>query len=179
MSPFHGSTLELGGTFEMVQLWVNLPREYKMTPPKYQGIQRKDIPVVEVGEHSTIRIFAGECQGVIGPASTFTVINMYDISGAQPDSLKIDLGEGTNTILLILNGEVVHENQTYPTHSILIFDRSGTELAFTTSENFKGLLLNGDPIDEPIVAHGPFVMNTREEILQAMVDYQNGKMGSL
>ncbi len=177
---FHSTEFsQTGGVFEMVQLWVNLPSEHKMTPPKYQGIQSKDIPVVNVGEHSSLRVFAGECQGVKGPADTFTVINMFDISGTRADTLHLDLAAETNTVLLILNGSITHEGQTYPTHSILIFDRGGTDLTFDTSDGFKGLLLNGEPIDEPIVAHGPFVMNTREEIVQAMVDYQKGLMGSL
>ncbi|MGC6508889.1 MAG: pirin family protein [Myxococcota bacterium] len=177
---FHSAEFsQTGGIFEMVQMWVNLPKIHKMTKPKYQGIQSQDIPIVDVGKHTKLRILAGECQGVKGPASTFTVINMFDILGTHPDTLQIDLMTNTNTILLILNGEVVHQDQEYPTHSILIFDRGGTDLTFDTSENFKGLLLNGEPIDEPIVAHGPFVMNTREEIMQAMVDYQNGKMGRL
>jgi quercetin 2,3-dioxygenase len=168
-----------GGIFEMVQLWVNLPKENKMTSPKYQGISSGDIPQKKLGVNSELRVVAGEFDSVKGPAVTFTKINIYDILSANEDLLSIPLDYGTNTILLILRGEISINDKQYEEHSILIFDQEGEKVEFKTSESFKGLLLNGDPIEEPIIAHGPFVMNTKEEIMEAIQDYQKGKMGYL
>jgi redox-sensitive bicupin YhaK (pirin superfamily) len=168
-----------GGTFEMVQLWVNLPKKDKMTTPKYQGLQNKDIPNIKLSYSSQIRVIAGDYAGTKGPSSTFTPINIYDIKSENAENISIDLKEATNTILLILSGEIEMEGIDYKTKSVVIFEQDGDKIEFKTSSNFKGLLLNGDPIDEPMVAHGPFVMNTREEINEAIKDYQNGKMGTL
>lgn len=177
---FHSTDFsKRGGVFEMVQLWVNLPKKDKMTKPKYQGIKSESIPVCKIGEHSHCRVFAGEFEGKKGPASTFTKINMYDIYGEKSDHLHINIPKNTNTILLVLKGKITHQSKEYDEQNILIFDRQGDELEFKTSNNFKALLLNGEPINEPIFAHGPFVMNTREEIIQAIDDFQKGKMGRL
>tara|TARA_B100000925_G_scaffold291071_1_gene277928 strand:+ start:11197 stop:12117 length:921 start_codon:yes stop_codon:yes gene_type:complete len=177
---FHSTDFsKRGGVFEMVQLWVNLPKKDKMTKPRYQGIKSENIPVCKIGEHSHCRVFAGGFEGKKGPASTFTKINMYDIYGDKSDQLHINLSKNTNTILLVLKGKITHQSKEYDEQNILIFDRKGEALELKTSENFKALLLNGEPIDEPVFAHGPFVMNTREEIIQAIDDFQKGKMGRL
>lgn len=177
---FHSSNFsKSGGIFEMVQLWVNLPQKDKMTMPKYQGIKNESIPVVDVNDTVKIRIIAGELDGTKGPASTFTPINIYDVNSTKEQTLSLNLKSGSNTILLILRGEVDVDSIKYSERSVLIFDQGGEKLDFKTSSNFKGLILNGKPIDEPMVAHGPFVMNTRAEISQAIKDYQNGKMGKL
>ena len=177
---FHSKEFsKTGGVFEMVQLWVNLPKKDKMTKPKYQGIKNETIPRVKINEGSEIRVIAGEFKGTKGPSSTFTPINIFDISSSKKEDFSLALKENTNTVLLILRGELVLEGKEYKDQSVLIFEREGENLNFTTSTNFKALLLNGDPIDEPIVAHGPFVMNTKQEIIEAINDYQNGKMGNL
>ncbi|MDA8793134.1 pirin family protein [Bacteriovoracaceae bacterium] len=168
-----------GGIFEMVQLWVNLPAKDKMSDPKYQEIQNKDIPNVELSDKSNMRIIAGEYVSTKGPSSTFTPINIFDISSSSADNLSLNLEEGTNTILLILKGEIKIDNNEFKEQSVIIYEQDGEKINFTTSSDFKALLLNGEPINEPIVAHGPFVMNTKEEINQAIIDYQNGKMGTL
>lgn len=168
-----------GGIFEMVQLWVNLPKKDKMTASKYQGIENKNIPKAKLGENSELRVIAGEFSGIKGPASTFTKINMYDISSKNKDHLSLSLEEGTNTIILVMRGELKLEDKTYNEKNILIFEQAGRGIDFTVSKDFKGLVLNGEPIDEPVVAHGPFVMNSREEINEAIKDFQNGKMGQL
>ena len=168
-----------GGLFEMVQLWVNLPKKQKMTKAKYQEIKQNDIPSMPIGKSSTIRIIAGEISDNHGPAETFTMINMLDISSNDNDHIKLPLKEDTNTILLILKGSLQMDKKDYSEQSVLIFNREGTELCFKTSADFKALILNGTPIDEPVVAHGPFVMNSEQEIMDAFEDYRNGKMGKL
>jgi redox-sensitive bicupin YhaK (pirin superfamily) len=170
---------KVGGMFEMVQLWVNLPKKDKMTRPKYQSIQNESIPTLNLKDTSQIRIIAGELDGVKGPASTFTPINIYDVSSKKEENLSLNLKSGSNTILLILRGEAHVDSTKYNESSVLIFDQDGDKLNLKISSNFKGLILNGDPINEPMVAHGPFVMNSRAEISQAIKDYQNGKMGKL
>ena len=167
-----------GGIFEMVQLWINLPKN-KMTKPKYQEISNKDIPKISLGKNTELRVIAGIYEGQKGPSSTFTNINLYDIISKENIKISLKFKNGTNTIILIMSGELEIENKTFKDKNILIFEQDGIEIAFKVSRNFKGLILNGEPIDEPIVAQGPFVMNTIEEIYQAFSDYQNGKMGSL
>ena len=168
-----------GGIFEMVQLWINLPKKNKMTKPKYQEISNKDIPNMSIGKGTELRVIAGNFEGIKGPSDTFTEINLYDIKSTESKNISIKFHNNTNTVILIMRGELEIENRTLKEKNILIFEREGNEVTFKISENFKGLILNGTPIDEPIIAHGPFVMNTKEEIYQAFSDYQNGKMGSL
>ena len=188
-----------GGIFEMVQLWVNLPKKNKMSPPKYQGLKKKNMPTVQLGEGASLRIIAGEfnydSKKYKGPANTFTPINIYSIfrnvepiesSAVLPVNKNIELQflEKTNTILLILEGEITmtdeyQQVQRYTTNQIIIFDQVGEYIEFQITDKFKALVLNGEPINEPVVAHGPFVMNTQKEIKEAIADYQNGKMGTL
>jgi redox-sensitive bicupin YhaK (pirin superfamily) len=168
-----------GGLFEMVQLWVNLPKKDKMTQPKYQGITSNDIPKVTLGDGTELRVIAGEFEGIQGPSSTFTPINMYDINSRNGEAISLKLEDGTNTIILIMSGEIEMEDKTFQEKSVLIFEREGEYCNFTVSKDFKGLILNGEPIDEPVVAYGPFVMNTMQEIREAMRDFQDGKMGRL
>ena len=177
---FHSDAFsQKGGMFEMVQLWVNLTKKNKMTKPKYQGIKNESIPRVKVNDNLEIRVIAGEYEKTKGPSQTFTPINIYDISSQKEENISLKLKENTNTILLILRGELNLENEKYQDQSVVIFEREGDSLNFTTSSDFKALLLNGEPINEPIVAHGPFVMNTKREIIEAIHDYNNGKMGTL
>ena len=109
----------------------------------------------------------------------YYVINLYDIVSKENRKISLKFKSGTNTVILIMSGELEIEKQTFKDKNVLIFEQEGNEVAFKVANDFKGLILNGDPIDEPIVTHGPFVMNTKEEIYQAFSDYQNGKMGSL
>ena len=165
-----------GGVFEMVQLWVNLPKKYKMIKPSYQAIVKKDIPTVSIQNNATLRVVAGKYNNIKGPASTYTEINIYDISSKEKENINLNFNIGTNTILLIMSGKLSIDNKNYEEKSILILDKENKMLSFQTSNNFKALILNGKPIDEPIVAHGPFVMNSKQEILTAIDDYQNGSM---
>ena len=168
-----------GGVFEMVQLWINLPKKYKMTTPKYQEISSELIPTVSLGDKIKLRVIAGNFEETKGPSSTFTKVNLYDIISKENKSISLKFENGTNTIILIMSGELKVQNKNFKDKDILVFEREGTQIDLKVSDNFKGLILNGEPINEPIVAHGPFVMNTKEEIYQAFSDYQNGKMGRL
>ena len=168
-----------GGVFEMVQLWINLPKKHKMTDPKYQEISSEDIPTISLGDNIKLRVIAGNFEETKGPSSTFTKVNLYDILSQENKSISLSLEHGTNTVILIMRGELKVENKNFKDKDILIFEREGNQIDLKVSNNFKGLILNGDPINESIVAHGPFVMNTKAEIYQAFSDYQNGKMGSL
>jgi len=168
-----------GGVFEMVQLWINLPKKNKMTKPKYQEIKNKDIPRVKLGDETELRVIAGNYQDIRGPSNTFTDINIYDITSKNSKDINLNYKNNTNTLILIMSGELKIENKPFKENNILIFERNGEDINFNISKNFKGLILNSEPIDEPIVSHGPFVMNTKQEIIEAIADYQNGKMGNL
>lgn len=176
---FHSSAFTAkGGTFEMVQLWVNLPKKYKMTEPKYQAVLSKDIPELIIGKSMHVRIIAGQYEDKKGPASTFTPINMFDLKADEKQEVSFEFEDKTNTVLLIMRGSVTTNEKSHPEKTVLIFDSKGEKLNLQVSEDFKGLLLNAHPIDEPIFAYGPFVMNSREEIIEAIQDFEAGKMGS-
>lgn len=180
---FHGREFaQRGGRFEMIQLWVNLPAKDKMSPPRYQGILSSEIPQVAVPDgQGSVRVIAGEYAGARGPARTFTPIQLWDLrlSGTQP--IEFALPEGYTVALLVLKGELQVSGLVIPLRAaeVGVFERAGTLLRIERAEGVTALLLCGEPIDEPIVGSGPFVMNTAEEIRQAMSDYQSGKMGHL
>lgn len=179
---FHGSDFaQGGGLFEAVQLWVNLPARDKMTAPRYQSLASARIPVVELPDGAgTVRIIAGEFAGVKGPARTFTPIHVWDLRLA--DDLPFDLAvpEGYTTALVVLRGAVrVNGAETLEAAQVGVFERAGTRIGLDWAKGATALLLSGEPIDEPIVGSGPFVMNSAEEIRQAMANFQSGKMGRL
>ncbi len=179
---FHGPNFaQQGGPFEMVQLWVNLPAKDKMAPPRYQGIAADRIPVIELPDgQGHLRVIAGDFDGAQGPAQTFTPINMWDLRLTAGKQVNLTVPEGHTTILVVLKGSVrVGDSEPIAEAEIGIFDSSGTTLILHTLQDTTALLLSGEPIDEPIVGHGPFVMNTTAEIYQAVADYQSGKMGAL
>jgi redox-sensitive bicupin YhaK (pirin superfamily) len=180
---FHGREFaRCGGRFEMIQLWVNLPAEHKMTRPRYQGIVSDDIPEVSLPEGAgTLRIIAGAYGGAEGPAATFSPINMWDARLTGGHSTSLTVPEGYTTLVVVLGGAL----QAGDTQSVVgpaeagLFERGGTRLDLECLEDTKALILCGEPIDEPIAGMGPFVMNTREQLMQAMDDYRNGRMGQL
>lgn len=179
---FHGREFaRIGGRFEVVQLWVNLPAKDKMAPPRYQSILDGQIPRVELpGGRGSVRVIAGEYAGAQGPAQTFTPVHLWDLrlQGGQP--VEFALPEGYTTALVVLAGTVsLDGGQALGAAELAIFDRAGEVLRITGADGATALLLCGEPIAEPIVGSGPFVMNTEEEIQQAMVDYRTGKMGRL
>jgi hypothetical protein len=178
---FHGRDYAArGGPFEMVQLWVNLPASEKMSPPRYQAILDKQIPAIKLPDgQSTVRVIAGEYAGVPGPTNTFTPIHVWDLDLNIAQPIELEIPTGYTTLLVVLKGAVQTGAETIAEAEVGVFERSGQTLRIDRAPGTRALLLCGQPIGEPIVGYGPFVMNTREEIQQAMQDYQSGKMGHL
>ena len=175
---YHGDEYaKTGGPFEMIQLWVNLPAKHKMTAPGYQGITHAQIPEVALPDNAgQVRIIAGAYEGQQGPAKTFSPMNVWDVRLNAGSTTTFTLPEGHTTAVFVLKGAVglggVH---TVRPSELAIMQRSGTELVLEAQQDTMLLLLNGEPLNEPIVGHGPFVMNTVEEIDQAFNDYQQGR----
>ena len=170
-----------GGTIEMVQLWVNLPAKDKMTEPRYQTVLNQDIPTVALPEGvGTVRVIAGEFAGHRGPARTFTPIDIWDVRLNQGKSAKFSLQEGHTLALIVLHGTVmVNETQIAREAQMVLLDRAGSEVSIEANTDATVLLLGGEPIEEPIVGYGPFVMNTQAEIAQAIEDFNNGRFGQM
>lgn len=170
-----------GGTLQMVQLWVNLRAQDKKAPAGYQTLLKAQIPVVELpGDAGTVRVIAGEFGVRKGPAKTFTPINLWDVNLPAGKSAELPLPDGHTTTFLVLSGEVlVNDDRKAAEGDLAIFERSGSGISVTAKSDAKLLVMDGEPIAEPIVGHGPFVMNSRAEIQQAFEEYQLGKMGEL
>jgi redox-sensitive bicupin YhaK (pirin superfamily) len=170
-----------GGVLEMAQLWVNLPAGAKMSPPRYQSILDRDIPAVPLPDGAgTARVIAGDFQGTRGPARTFTPVNVWDLRLKAGGRAGLSLPEGFTTILYVAHGGVVvNGSQAAGEGDTVLFAQAGEEVALEARLDSTLLVLSGEPIREPIASYGPFVMNTREEILQAVADFQAGRMGSL
>ena len=170
-----------GGTLEMVQLWVNLPARDKMADPGYQTLLDADIPSIALKNNAgRLRLIAGEFDGQTGPARTFTPIDVWDLRLNGGQALTLDLHEGRNTALVILRGTVqVNGLESVGEGQLVLFERQGDQLSLQASADAVVLLLSGEPIDEPIVGHGPFVMNTEQEIHQAFADFQSGRFGRM
>jgi redox-sensitive bicupin YhaK (pirin superfamily) len=172
-----------GGVLQMVQLWVNLPAKHKMTAPGYQPILSQSIPQIELSNsRGSIRVIAGEHEGHIGPAKTFTPMNVFDIRLKKGEKLVLPVADGWNTSVVVLRGALEGGDDSgviAKDAKMLMFSQDGQDIKVTALEDTVALLLSGEPIDEPIVGHGPFVMNTREEIDQAINDFNRGAFGSI
>jgi quercetin 2,3-dioxygenase len=170
-----------GGTMEMAQLWVNLPAKDKMSRPRYQPIVAADIANVDLPDAAgLVRVIAGAYQGHRGPAMTFTDINVWDVRLNASKRVTLSLPEGHTTAIALLRGALkVNGTHDASGAQVVQFDRSGQEVQLEASADATFLVLTGAPIDEPIAGHGPFVMNTREEIMSAMKDLQEGRFGQL
>ena len=170
-----------GGMFEMVQLWVNLPAKDKMTTPKYQAIKASDIPEVAFGDNAGIaRIIAGDFEATQGAASTFSPVNMWDVRMNAGKNHTFRVPASHNLIMLVLDGTVQFNGADIARRGELVtFERGEADVHIEANNDAKLLILTGEPHNEPIVGYGPFVMNTREEIVQAFNDVQNGKFGSI
>ncbi len=179
---FHSSAFSRsGGDLQMVQLWVNLPRQDKMTRPGYQAITSADIPEVVLDNNAgTLRPIAGSFDGQPGPANTFSPMQIWDLKLNAGGQARFDLPEGWTTAVVILEGEVsVNGSDPVGDGNMALLSRRDTGVRLQAAQNSLVLLLSGEPINEPVVGHGPFVMNTRQEILQAFEDLQRGTFGSL
>lgn len=170
-----------GGPFQMVQLWVNLPAKDKMTTPKYQGIERTQMGLYQLpNEGGTVEVIAGEYKNVRGAATTFTPINMYNMRIKKGVKETFSLPENFNTGLLVIEGSIiVNGSDIVNTDHFVLFKNEGEEITIEVEEDAVVLVLNGEPIKENLFPHGPFLMNTREEILQAFDDLAKGKFGQL
>jgi redox-sensitive bicupin YhaK (pirin superfamily) len=167
-----------GGSMELVQLWVNLPRAQKMTAPKYQDIKSNSIPVVEK-DGFRIKVVAGELEGTQGPASTFTPILALMVHYGNEGRVEIPLPEGWNALAYVLAGSVQSGDTVLQTNNTGVFENDGDSVSLEAKSEGYLLFLAGEPIDEPVVSYGPFVMNYPGEIKQAILDYETGKMGVL
>lgn len=204
---FHSEAFgQCGGVFSMVQMWVNLPSAHKLTDPKYQAIKRSEIPIVELVDNSATNkaigkaaIIAGNWQDVTGIASTFTPINVWDIELHTAGSTTLRVPNSHNTLLLIQEGELLVNGTSVSAGNLIQFDaptQTSTQnkpAAYSTTDTIelhyptptandelklvKLLLFSGEPIGEPVAGHGPFVMNTQEELRRTFRDYQTGQFG--
>jgi len=175
------SFAERGGIMHMIQLWVNLPQVSKVSPPKYQELLKDQMAYVELpGDAGTVRIIAGEYEGVKGPAETFTPVNLFDITLRQQGQARFTLPQSFNTAMLVLQGQVKINDESVASASELVLfkNEQGEILIEGMTEDALVIVLSGEPIHEPIVQHGPFVMNTEREIVEAFRDLRIGKFGN-
>jgi quercetin 2,3-dioxygenase len=170
-----------GGTLQMVQLWVNLRARDKSAKAGYQTLLKAQIPNVELPQEAgSVRVIAGDYDGHKGAAKTFTLINLWDVSLRAGKSAELPLPEGHTTTFLVLSGEVAVNGESKAGEGDLaIFARPGEGITLKAKTDAKLLVMDGEPIAEPVVGHGPFVMNSRAEIQQAFEDYQLGRMGEI
>jgi redox-sensitive bicupin YhaK (pirin superfamily) len=172
---FHSEAMtRRGGRFHGLQLWVNLPARFKMTPPRYQTLTARDIPIVD-----GVRVIAGEFRGVKGPAQTFTPINLLLVSLKAGNALELDLRDGCSAALYVAEGKIEANAEAVGAGELAVFDRKGSQGAITAQTDAVVFVMNGAPIDEPIAGYGPFVMNTSREIQQAFADYHAGRLGTI
>jgi quercetin 2,3-dioxygenase len=174
-----------GGPFEMVQLWVNLPAKDKMVAPGYQAILNSDIPALALkdvngSDAGVVRVIAGTCKNTRGPAHTHTPMNVWDLRISAGHTVALDQPEGWTTQLVVQAGTVrVNGNTELHAAQMATLTTEGTQIRVEASADAKLLLLAGEPINEPVVGYGPFVMNSRAEIVQAMEDFNGGKFGRM
>lgn len=170
-----------GGDFQMVQLWVNLPKKYKMSAPKYQAIKSDTINRYELEDKAgIIEVIAGEYKNTHGATSTFTPIHMFNAKLKQGGKADFQFPAHYNTVLLVVEGNIViNGDKKTPTDHLALMANDGETFEIEATDDAIVLVLSGEPIDEPIAAHGPFVMNTREELKEAFSDINEGKFGYL
>lgn len=170
-----------GGELEMVQLWVNLPAEHKMTAPGYQAILSQDIPVVELPDRAgSVRVIAGNYRGNQGPARTFTPMQVLDFRLAAGANTTLSFVNGWTVALVVLQGTLQVNDQAIARQAQLVMlDRADTDVVVEANNEACVLVLAGQPINEPVAGYGPFVMTTREEVMQAMHDFNSGRFGQM
>ncbi|HZP87324.1 MAG TPA: pirin family protein [Burkholderiales bacterium] len=179
---FHSESFtRAGGTLEMVQLWVNLPAKDKMTPPGYQAILDRDIPAVPIADGAgRLRVIAGAFDGHHGPARTFTPMDVWDLRLTAGRSMQLPLHEGWNAILVVLHGTLmVNGDAIVREGQMVVLDRAGRDATIEANNDSVVLVLAGEPIDEPVVGYGPFVMNSQAQIAEAIADFNSGRFGTL
>lgn len=169
-----------GGIFQMVQLWINLPTKFKMSKPKYQAIRHDQMNTVKLPDNNGIvEVIAGDYYGNKGPASTFTPVHLMNAKLNAGGKATFSFPDNYHTALLVVEGRVWVNEEEADTDHFVLFENEGETFTINAKESATVLVLSGEPIGEPIAAHGPFVMNTTEEITQAFRDYNIGKFGYL
>jgi redox-sensitive bicupin YhaK (pirin superfamily) len=168
-----------GGRLHMMQLWVNLPAKDKTAPPGYQPLKGTGFPSVPLRGGGEVRVIAGEYEGARGPARTFTPITMLDAQLRAGEELPVTLPASYNALAVVAKGRVSAGGRSAGAGELVLFANDGERLALTAAEDAHVILLAGEPIDEPIVQYGPFVMNTVDEIEQAIIDVNGGKFGPI
>lgn len=169
-----------GGTFQAVQLWVNLPRSQKMSTPRYQTILATDIPMIELKDEVRLRVIAGSVQGHKGPARTHTPVELYDLLVWADHGAEVNVPDGFNTSILVVQGRVsVNGSDEVKEGELVVFAPHGTRVKINANMESRLLIMGGQPLNEPIARYGPFVMNAKDELVQAVQDYQAGRMGHL
>ena len=169
-----------GGIFQMVQLWVNLPSKDKMSPPKYQAIKNSEMKKVDLGEKGFVEVIAGEYQNEKGPASTFSPVNLMNAKLKKGGKADFSFPANFNTAALVVEGSIsVNGEDNVPSDHFVLFKNEGENFILEATEDAVVLVISGEPLNEPIFPHGPFVMNSREEIIQAFEDFNTGKFGYL
>lgn len=170
-----------GGEFQMVQLWVNLPAKHKMDPPKYQALENSKMTKVPLADgHSWVEVIAGAYQGHQGSASTFSPMHIYNVKMKAGASADFTLPANYNTALLVVEGSItINGTEKAQGDQMALFANNGENFSVLADQDAIVLILSGEPLNEPIAAHGPFVMNTREELIAAFTDYNEGKFGYL
>ncbi len=170
-----------GGDFQMVQLWVNLPAKYKMSTPKYQAIENSEMKRFFLDNNlGEIEIIAGNYKGIEGNASTFSPINLFNAKLKKGAKAEFSFPAEFTTAVLVLEGNItINYSEKVPTDNFALMLNDGEDFTIEATEDAVVLVLGGQPINEPIIAHGPFVMNTRQEIVDAFNDYNSGKFGKL
>ena len=179
---FHGPDFaKRGGPFEMIQLWVNLAAKDKKARPGYQNITDAQIPRVELADGAgRVRVIAGEYNGAKGPARTFSPMNVWDVRLKAGHPQEFTVPAGHTTALLVLKGRIrLASGETIGEAELAVLERAGGEFSVEALDDATVLVLNGQPIDEPVVGYGPFVMNSQTEIQQAIADFQAGRMGRI
>lgn len=170
-----------GGTFHAIQLWVNLPKTHKMSRPGYQTILDADIPAIDLEDGAgRLRVIAGSFQGRRGPARTFTPIELYDLQLKAGKDISLTMSTEHNTAVFVLQGRAsANGSQAAGEAELIVLKRNGSQVTIEAKEDSRLLIMSGKPIEEPIARYGPFVMNTKAELIEAVQDYQAGKMGHL
>ena len=164
----------------MVQLWVNLPAQSKMSEPKYQDILNRDIPSIALpGDAGSVRVIAGEFDGHRGPAETFTPVDVWDVRLKQGHQAQFSFVEGRTLAMVVLHGNVTINGEALREAQFALFDSAERDVAVDAHNDATVLVLSGEPLNEPVVGQGPFVMNTAAEIRQAIEDFSSGQFGRL
>lgn len=169
---------EQGGDLEILQLWLNLPARLKMTTPAYVGLQREDIPQLTLAGGVSMALIAGQYQGQKGAFESLTDVMMSTLTFRQGGSWQTEVSPQRNVFLYVVRGQIAINGQVVPYRNLVEFEQDGHTLQLEAQGDALLLFGHAEPFDEPLVAQGPFVMNTEQEIREAYRDYQLGKFGT-